>query len=513
MRRLKEVMFLTVTAFCVPLMVSGVEPGTVANLRYHFTPEVTNAFSLQIENQGESGRETIEGTYLVSARSIAGNLVALTFKGQLRQKPMSGPPPMMMMPYRGPGYPGSLSSYSMRPQMEGMELIVDDVGNTVRASGDVPLPVPLGQIMMSLIEQLPLTSTYSWNSEGEVSITDEPLLQGPASIFVNSAYGGFGYGYNPGRPGLEILSAIQKISVRVTEVTNELVTLHKTMTLESHMRTGSDPRVSATAEEETVFDSKAGLPKSIELQCKTVVVTENVSRRSATTLRWKLLEGSEREAALNPPPPSPNPETELPAEDAPKLMEKLKSDDVYARQDAARRLTSARIAAPSQALLSRMTELVNDNDESVRNSALMFIANHGTQDHVMLLIKSLNTTTDQNLRSAIVRGLGRLKDKRAADPLAEVLATGPADQLQYSNSRNSDAADALMRIGPGAEPAVIGLLKERNYATRWQACVILKRIGTAKSLSMLKALALAPSKELSEAAADACRAIESRESK
>ena len=90
---------------------------------------------------------------------------------------------------------------------------------------------------------------------------------------------------------------------------------------------------------------------------------------------------------------------------------------------------------------------------------------------------------------------------------------GPTEQLQYNSSRNTDAADALGRIGPAAETAVLGLLKERSNATRWQACGILKRIGTSKSLPALKDLSLASSKELSEAASEAYRAIEAREKK
>ena len=262
-----------------------------------------------------------------------------------------------------------------------------------------------------------------------------------------------------------------------------------------------------------VFDRKVGLPKSIDLQCKTLAVTENISRRTTATIRWKMLEGAERDAAINPPPPTPaSADTEMSADDIAKLTEKLKSEDVSARQEAARKLSSAKVSSPSTGLLSSMVGLVNDPDDSVRSSALTFLANYGTQDHVMLLVKALNTT-DQNLRSTIVRGLGRLKDKRAADALADVLAMGPMEQLQYNNSRSTDAADALARIGPSAEPAVLGLLKERNNATRWQACGILKRIGTEKSLSTLKELALSPSKELSEAAGEACRAIESRDAK
>jgi HEAT repeat protein len=69
----------------------------------------------------------------------------------------------------------------------------------------------------------------------------------------------------------------------------------------------------------------------------------------------------------------------------------------------------------------------------------------------------------------------------------------------------------LVQIGTAAEPAVLALLKEKNIETRCQACNILKQIGTKKSLGPLKDLTLNPSKELSEAAAEACRSIQARE--
>ena len=58
---------------------------------------------------------------------------------------------------------------------------------------------------------------------------------------------------------------------------------------------------------------------------------------------------------------------------------------------------------------------------------------------------------------------------------------------------------------------MLALLKEKNLETRIQACNILKQIGTKKSLGPLKDTTLNPSKEVSEAAAEACRSIQARE--
>jgi HEAT repeat protein len=131
---------------------------------------------------------------------------------------------------------------------------------------------------------------------------------------------------------------------------------------------------------------------------------------------------------------------------------------------------------------------------------------------VPLLIKALNDP-DAGMRVTIAKGLGRLKDSRAIESLANVLASGQNDQPYFRPPRESAAAEALVRMGAAAETAVLALLKEKNFETRLQACGILKQIGTKKSLALLKDQTLNPSKEMSEAAAEACRSIQTREGK
>jgi hypothetical protein len=497
---LREVAF---TAVCVPLIASGADSINLADLHYKFAPEVTNAYQLEIESQGEAGREMIAGVYTIGARAMPGNLTELTFHGRLMQKPIPGRP--MMMAFRGPGYAPTLSSYAMQPFNEGMELVIDEHGRVMRQAGDSALPVPLGQLMTSLIRQFPHNTSNEWSSDHTVNVADEPLSQGPAANFARSPYAP----YYPGQSGLGILSATIKNELSATATNEDSAVIHRTFTLESWMSNDHEPRVRAEGDETTVFDQKAGLPRTVELQCKASVATEDVSRRSVLKLRWRLLEGAEREAALKPPEPLS--EIEVAPDDLTKLREKLNSEKAYERQEAARRLSSSKMTSVSPELLSLMVKLTNDGDEMVQNSALTFVADHATEEQAMLLIKSLMSATDQNVRSAVIKSLGRLKDKRAAQPLADAVAMGPTEQLQYNSSRNTEAVEALESIGPEAETAVLGLLKERNNATRWQACQILKHIGSGKSVPALKELIMVPSKELSEAAADACRSIEARD--
>ncbi len=488
----------------LPLPAAEIAP---VLLRYTFSPGQTNAYSLQIEAQGETGREAIAGTFLVSSRTVATNLIGLSFRGQLRPKSLGGLPPMMG--YR-PGYPMSLSALTYGPQIESRELVMDERGEIVRQGGDLALPIPLGQLMASLIQPLPAEATAAWETERDVFVLDEPLLQGPAAAFLNPQ-GGFGYGpYYPGRPAQAVLAAHQKLRLNVSEATPATLTLQQSLSLNSRMLTGLEPRVSATGEGRIVLDRALGLlPKRVDLECKTLVATENLSRRSVLTLRWQLLEGAERDQALAPPPP-PAPQTSFSPEELAKLQEKLESDDPAGRQAAARDLSGTRLATPTPALLSLMASLANDQDDAVRHAALTVLANHGAKEHVPLLIKVLNDP-DPGVRATVAKGLGRLQDPRAITALVELLATGQNDQPAFRPPRENAAAEALARIGATAEPAVLALLKERNLETRCQACNLLKRIGTKESLGPLKDLTPNSNKELSEAAAEACRSIQARE--
>ena len=157
-----------------------------------------------------------------------------------------------------------------------------------------------------------------------------------------------------------------------------------------------------------------------------------------------------------------------------------------------------------------MASLANDPDDTVRRAALTILASYGTKERVPLLIKGLNDP-DAATRAAIAKGLGRLKDPRAIEPLVNLLAAGQSDQFHYRPARDSAASEALVVFGASAEPAVLAMLKEKNIETRYQACNVLKQIGTKKSLGPLKDLTLNPSKELSEAAAEACRSIQARD--
>ena len=484
-------------------VAGAAEASAPLQLRYALPPGETNAYSVTITQQGESGRETMAGTLVVSTRK-EGAYIAIAVKGQMRPKMTPGNP--MMMGYR-PGAAPSLSTYlgyGYGPSHESREMVIDETGRVLRLRGDSALPIPLGSLLTSFLTQVPAEPTAGWEKDEYVYLLDEPLLAGP----LVTSFQSFGpMYYSPGRPAQATVTARQKTSVKVTGSTPETVTLQQVVTLETLLRTGNEPRISGSTQTKVVLDRTAGWPRLVEMESKCAALTENLSRSSVLSLQWQLLEGAKREAALTPPPPRPQ---EIPAMDVTKLMADLESDNQSARQTAARELTSmGRTVKPTPELLALAVKLSGDRDDTLRHAGQTLLANYGTREHVPLLLRALKEASDSSLRMTLAKGLGRLEDPRAAEPLAELIATGQSDQFSHFQ-RDTPVAEALIKIGPPAEGAVLALLKEKNADTRISACNILKQIGSKKSLSALKELTGNPVKELSEAAAEAARSIQAR---
>jgi hypothetical protein len=493
------------TSFIVTLAGAADTPAPVS-LRYALPPGKTNAYNITITQQGESGRETMTGTLLVSTAKEGGYL-AITVKGQLRPKMTPGNP--MMMGYR-PGAPVSLNAYlgyNYGPYPEAREVVIDETGQVLRLRGDSALPVPLGSLLTSFLTRFPAEPTAGWEKTENVYLMDEPILAGPLTPSVQN-FGSIYYNYGPGRPAQATVTARQKTTVKVTDATQESVTLQEDVALETLLHTGNEPRISGSAQTKVVLDRSEGWPRLLETEAKSAALTENLSRSSVLSLKWQLLEGAQREAALTPPPPRPQ---EIPAVDIAKLIGDLQSDNTYTRQNAARELTmTGRTVKPTPELMALAVKLCTDRDDTVRRAGQTLVANYGTREQVPLLLRALKETTDSSTRNTVAKGLGRLGDPRAAEPLVEMIAAGPTDQSSYFN-RESAAAEALIKIGPPAESAVLPLLKEKNANTRIIACNVLKQIGSKKSLSALKELTGNQVKEVSEAAAEAARSIQGRE--
>ena len=495
---LRTLLLVTLCAFACREGVLAA--GRKAALRYHFSEGQTNVYSVQIESRGENGTETLAGNVTVTARTGQSNVICLVLRGMLTPKrDMAG-----RMPYMGggPNYPRWMNPVSLG---EGCEIQIDDRGRVLRVAGDSPLPIPLGTLAQSLVETLPESAESRWETTEELAVMDDPQALGPATTFASSQpygmpYYGGGFG---GRNLPAIVAVTRKLKYETKGTTNQNVTIQKRLGLDSQLRSGAEPRISATGDGEFELDHESGLLRRMAMQFKSVVNTETVTRRTTISLRITLLEGKERETVLRSAAPAPGtPPRKLSSAEVQKIIEDLKSSDSNVRRAAASKLQNSELTEAPPALIEIMAGAMADSDMSMRMAAVKVIADYGTVEHVPALIRVLKDE-DFGSKYAAIRGLGRLKDKRAIETLVVMVASGGSDNYQ--------ATEALGKFGPEAEDAVLTLLKEKHNESRRSACTILKQIGTSKSIEPLREAMLDPNQMVSQAAAEAVRSIKARE--
>jgi HEAT repeats len=402
--------------------------------------------------------------------------------------------------YGSGGYPRWMTPISLH---EAADLQFDESGRVLRVAGDFPLPIPLGTLAQVFVEPLPVKAEPRWETTDTLAVLDEPFSLGPAASFLPAQPYGMSYYGGPLSPRgntVALVPVARIVRYEIKSTAAGQVTITKRLSLDSHLQFGSEPRLHASGEGEFVLDQETGLLRRAELQCKAVANSESVTRRSSVTLRIKLLEGTERLAALQPP--AAPPAKRLSGAEIQKLIEDLKSSDEAARMQAASKLQTSELGEAPPALLDLMTSSLGSEDNQLRMAAVKVIADYGTAEHVPALLQLLKEPDSFN-HHTVIRGLGRLKDPRAAEPLAALIASG--------GSEAHLAVEALGKLGPEAEDAVLPLLKEKHNETRRQACNVLKQIGTKKSLEQLRELMLSTDRMLNEAAAEAVRTIMARQ--
>ncbi len=489
-------LLLSALTTCLATVVSG--RSAAPDLRYRFPLGQTNVYHVDVQVRGESGLETTAGNVFLVALEAGSNVVRLSYHANLDVKRDADGSPY------GPngGFGGMFRGRTPVPSPDRCEVQFDDRGRLLRDAGDSPLPLPFGTLMTALVEPLPESSSATkWEASGDTTVIDAPYWLGPVSEFTPQPPGSPFY-MNYGQRGtIAVLAVSRHAGYRVTATTPETVTIHKQLTLHSLLKNSGDPRASSTVEGDLVFDRAAGMFRQIDVQGNALGSTETASRNVRVALKCQWLQGADLAAALAP---SAAASTAKPtAEELQKLMTDLASNDVGVRRSAANRLGNATLDSPSPELLNLMASLATDSENSIRASAASFLKTYGTTNEVPVLIKLLRDS-DWNARQNAIKGLSRMKDERAIDPLVDELMRGGSPGQQ-------EATAALVAIGAPAETAVLQMLQQKYLETRREACRILQRIGTSKSLEPLQEIVGDPDQSLSQAAADAIRAIKFRQ--
>ncbi len=390
---------------------------------------------------------------------------------------------------------------------------MDAQGHLLRVSGDFPLPVPLGSVAQLFVPLLPPKAESKWEFSDEGSVLDEPYGFGPSKSFglTQSQYGML-QAYTPGSPFgsvSAVVTVFHRTKSELTNATSSTAMFRSTLAVDSPLLLGNEPRISASGEGEWSFDFAGGFLTASEMEYKVLLNSDSSTRRNTIKSKIKLLEGKEREVALasQQERQSIDPATgqavsrNLSGEDLAKLTDDLKSDDDARKRSAANRIVISKLIDPPPGFVNYMTNYLFDSESPIRAAAAKVVADFGTAQNVPDLLRLLKAS-DGTVSWSAMRGLGRLKDPRAIQPLIEYVARGGSD--------SHTAATALENFGPAAEDQVLELLKEKHSDTKRAACGVLRKIGTVKSIEPLKQVMADADTFLSNAASEALRAIQSR---
>ena len=467
-------------------------------LRYKFSAGQTNAYAVEVAVRSENGSEIITGNLVVVTKEASTNGAKIVCRGNLKLE-------TKRTPQRGPNFYGNyMPMQTLNAFQNGCELDLDERGQVIRDGGDYLLAVPLGKLVQSIFEPLPAKSG-TVESADFVAALDEPLWLGPTEFLLSPSrygppyYGGF-MGFNPQQGQQGALKLARRTAWSTTTSSTDSVIFKKKVSLESLLKTGGEPRLTASSESVLTFNRAAGVFEKIETVGDVSSQTETASRKAKVSLKCHLLSGAELAAVLNPPPP-PAPR-KLAGADLEKFVADLKSPELETRRAALRQFNGAEVESPSPELVDLVAALALDSDQFTRMTAANFLGAHATTNQVPVLLKLLKDT-DYSSRQPAIKALGRLKDERAIQPLADLVARG-------SSMYGQEAGSALMNFGASAEKAALALLNERNADTLRQACTILQQIGTGDSLEPVQKLVADSDQQVSQAAVDALRAIQQR---
>jgi hypothetical protein len=296
------------------------------------------------------------------------------------------------------------------------------------------------------------------------------------------------------------LAAEEHAVYTVESATANTAVIRKEYELTTQERVNQVPRAEIRGEGRITFDLKKGVPRALQFKATLTESTGGGSQRTPLTLTYKLLEGEELKKFLNPPPPPKIERKPLSAAELTRALKDLRSDAPARRREAAQRLEQAEPKKRRSEAARALAALLDDRDWGTRHAAARALAFWAVRDTVPALIRVL-ADQDYFIRQAALDALERLKDPRAAKAVARRLP---------ELSDRGKASQVLQAMGPAAAEAVARYLPHEDLWTRFEACKILKTIGTKAQVPALKQASKDQNPLVAGAAKEAIQAIAQR---
>src|SRR5687768_3401120 len=468
------------------LTAAAAEP----DLRYKFQPGTTNGYRVTIESASENNPRRFEGIILVGVRSVEEDVATIFFRGRIQQVANGGQhfggPIIHPNQFGQPDPWHQVLRMSMLPQFN--EAQIDSVGRTLRTAGLMELPRPLEDFAALLFPTLPVGNETI--AESTVILEEEPSGRNP------HMHGGFHPGMRGNMPGR--LTGVRKETSRKLEPTNGLPRFSRELEFRSFAKTDDQPRLAMKSKAEAVFDPSTGLLQSLRLEGNSTISTLDLIRKFGLVVTVEKVAGDELARAISEAAErTPN----LTAPDVDALLAQLKDDDQQKRIQAAQRLLAANLNQHAKKMLPIVMPFLDDNDHMTKMLAGRVLALAATEEHLPILYRLLKQE-DMGHQHEVIQALGRIGHKDSIQPLADMIA--------YGSGNAHSAAQALGEFGSVAEDAALALLKEKHLETRRQACQVLSKAGTTKSIEPLQAVITAGDPQLINDATEAVRSIRQR---
>ena len=459
------------------------------SLRYQWQPGETYVYSVKAEATTDDYIETVTGNVIYTVRSTDGDKAALAYRSHL-SPPTRRAKPGKTLPV---SFPRGFGSFWADSPFGGMtrEIQVDATGRVLSQSGGRrELPQALGDIERLVFEPMPPEGGDKWETSDACTVvltTVERLS--PMSPF--------------GRKKEISLAARETARYQLAPKFGDTHQIRKRYELKTEETAGSTPRFSLTGEGTTTFDVALGRPRTMSFQGALSEATENTVSRTPLTLSYRLLDGAAKDSVLHPSAGTNDEPKELTASALAELVGELRSGSTARRNIALSRLANAKPTEPREEVVRALLIALDDSDWPARLWAAKALGTWGNADAVPPLVKLLDDP-EFSVQTAAIDALGQLKHPDAAAPLARLLG-------KRASAGSLHARRALQAIGAPAEPAVIVVLQEIDREARYDACKVLKEIGTKQSVPALTVAAEAADSFARFLANEAIKAIEVRE--
>ena len=228
------------------------------------------------------------------------------------------------------------------------------------------------------------------------------------------------------------------------------------------------------------FDLVRGLPLAMSFAGELAEVVEGRERRVGLTVEYRLLEGRELADAAGRgkgvAKAAQGVAKRLTTVEYEALWRDLRGADPLRQRAAVGRLAGYQPAGNRAEVVRVLVGLAGSGEVLLRAAAVKALAVWGTVAEEKVLLAALDDR-ELPVRMAAMEGVALMGSARGAAALAEMVAAG---------RDFSQASRALRGMGAVAEGAVVELLERGDVPARREACQMLRVIGSAKSLPVLR---------------------------